>query len=53
MYQNNEHLHARGGYVKHSLSCERPFVQNTCQELAVREIMVLCVVPVDMSEYSF
>lgn len=47
--QNNEHLYARSGYSKHNFSCKRPSVQNTCQELAVREIIARRVVLVDVS----
>lgn len=50
--QNNEHLHAQGGYSKHNFSCKRPSVQNT-QELAMKEIIGLREVLVDMSEYRY
>ena len=42
----------RGGCSKHNFSRQRPFVQNTCQELAMREIMALRVMLVDMPEWS-
>ena len=36
MDRNNEHLHARGCYANLGPFCERPFVQTTCQVLAVK-----------------